>query len=196
MSEVAVLVGPQPDGQPDRWALDSDEFLIGRDARADLVVPQPRLSRQHARISRVEPCYYLTDLGSRNGTFVNGRPIGAEPHRLYDGDEIVLGGAVVFRFHDPNETLESPRLGRLKGVWLDEETRAVWVDAQLVEPALSPAQFTLLALLYHSAGQVVSRAQIVAAVWPDVDAAGVSSEAVDGLIKRLRKRLRDTQSRK
>jgi len=191
---VAWLSGPRPGGQPDRWAVDKDEFLIGRQAPADLEVPLPRISRRHARISRLESGYYLTDLGSRNGTFVNGQPIGSEPHRLHNGDEIVLGGAIVFRFDDPSETMVGPHLGRLKGVWIDEDTPAVWVDAQRVEPPLSPAQFTLLALLYHSAGQVVSRAQIVATVWPNVDPAGVSPEAVNGLIKRLRKRLRETQT--
>ncbi|MFQ5342784.1 MAG: FHA domain-containing protein [Anaerolineae bacterium] len=192
MSETAWLVGPRPDGRPGRWALDKDEYLIGRQAPADLVAPLPRVSRQHARISRREFGYYLIDLGSRNGTFVNGQPIGSEPHRLHDGDEIVLGGAIMFRFYDPSETMEGPSLGRLTGVWIDEETHAVWVDAQLVEPPLSPAQFTLLALLYRSAGQVVSRPEIIATVWPDVDPSGVSTEAVNGLIKRLRKRLRET----
>jgi len=190
--QVAWLVGPRPDGQPGRWALDKDEYLIGRQAPADLVAPLPRVSRRHARISRRELGYYLTDLGSRNGTFVNGQPIGSEPHRLHDTDEIVLGGAIMFRFNDPSETMEGPSLGRLTGVWIDEKTHAVWVDAQPVEPPLSSAQFTLLALLYRSAGQVVSRAQIIATVWPDVDPAGVSTEAVNGLIKRLRKRLRET----
>jgi DNA-binding response OmpR family regulator len=62
-----------------------------------------------------------------------------------------------------------------------------------VEPPLSVAQFTLLNLLYQSPGEVVTRAQIIAAVWPNADPAGVSEEAVDGLIKRLRARIRETQ---
>jgi pSer/pThr/pTyr-binding forkhead associated (FHA) protein len=194
MSNSAWLTGPAPDGQPGEWRLDKDEYVIGREAPADLVVPLPRISRRHALITRRGSDYYLMDLGSRNGTFVNGQPVGNEPRRLQDRDELVLGGSITFRFHDPSETLAGPRLGRLKGVWLDEEAREVWVDAQRVEPPLSAAQFTLLALLYHSVGQVISRAQIIATVWPGVDPAGVSEEAVDGLIKRLRARLRETQA--
>jgi len=76
---------------------------------------------------------------------------------------------------------------------VDELTRAVWVDARPVEPELSAAQFTLLALLYKRVGQVVSRDAIIRAVWPEADPAGVSEEAVDGLIKRLRARLRGAQ---
>jgi DNA-binding response OmpR family regulator len=100
---------------------------------------------------------------------------------------------VTFRFHDPGETAEGQRLGRLNGVWIDEAAREAWVDGRKVEPRLSAAQFNLLALLYHSAGQMVMRQQIVAALWPEVAPAGVSGEAVDGLIKRLRARLRETQ---
>jgi hypothetical protein len=198
MSGAAYLTGPRPDGQPGEWRLDKDEFFIGREAPADLVAPLPRLSRQHARIvcsasDAVNRGYFITDLHSRNGTFVNGEPLGPEARRLKDGDEIVLGGVIAFRFHDPAETVEGQRLGRLVGVWIDETAREVWVDGRRVEPPLSAAQFALLALLYRLAGQVVSRSQIIAAVWPGVEPSGVSGEAVDGLIKRLRARLRETQ---
>lgn len=199
MTDIAYLTGPRPDGQPGQWPLDKDDFVIGREEPADLVVPISRLSRQHARITRGgdDPagrrCYLLADLHSRNGTFVNGDPLGPEARRLKDGDEIVFSGVVTFRFHDPGETAEGPRLGRLNGVWIDEAAREAWVDGRKVEPPLSAAQFNLLALLYHSAGQMVMRQQIVAAVWPEVAPAGVSEEAVDGLIKRLRARLRETR---
>ncbi len=53
MTDVAYLTGPRPDGQPGQWPLDKDDFVIGREAPADLVVPLPRLSRRHARINRV-----------------------------------------------------------------------------------------------------------------------------------------------
>jgi len=115
---------------------------------------------------------------------------------LKDGDQIVLGGTIELNFHCPQETVQGPRIGRLKGVWLDEAAREVWVDGQRVEPPLSAAQLSLLALLYRSAGQVVSRTEIVAAVWPESNPAGVGEEAVDGMIKRLRARLRAAQPNK
>jgi pSer/pThr/pTyr-binding forkhead associated (FHA) protein len=183
----AWLTGPA--GQ---WALDKDELIIGREPPAGLLFSLPRISRQQARLVRVDRAYYLSDLGSRNGTFVNGQVVGKEGVRLNDGDEIVLGGVVTLVFHDPGETVEGPRLGRVKGIWIEEQAQAVWVDGRLVEPPLSPAQFTLLGLLYRRAGQIVSRADIIALVWPEADPAGVSEEAVDGLIKRLRARLRET----
>jgi pSer/pThr/pTyr-binding forkhead associated (FHA) protein len=179
-------------GPADQWPLDKDELIIGREPPADLLFSLPRISRQQARLTRVDRAYYLSDLGSRNGTFVNGQAVGKERVRLNDGDEIVLGGVVTLVFHDPGETVEGPRLGRVNGIWIDERAQAVWVDGRLVEPPLSPAQLTLLGLLYRRAGQIVSRADIIAAVWPEADSAGVSEEAVDGLIKRLRARLRET----
>jgi pSer/pThr/pTyr-binding forkhead associated (FHA) protein len=175
--------------------LDKERFLIGRYPPADLVILKDRVSRQHAQIAYRDFGYYVTDLGSRNGTFVNGRPLDQTPTRLSDGDEIVFGGAVSFRFFDLEETTHGPRLGRLQGVWIDEKLNTVWVNAQLVDPPLSPAQFALLSLLYAHLGQVVSRAEIVSAIYPESDPDGISNEAIDGLIKRLRQRLRQANPR-
>jgi len=174
-----------------KWFVRKDAFLIGRVAPADLVLDLPRISRRHAQIERQAAGYFLVDLNSRNGTYVNGEPVGEMPRRVQDGDEIVFGGVATFRFHDPDETRAGPKLGRLRGVWVNPELQTVWVDAQPVDPPLSPAQFALLMLLYNRVGQIVSREEIVTAVWPNTNPAGISNEAVDGLIKRLRKRLRD-----
>ena len=193
MSNVAWLTGRLADGESIHWVLRKDASIIGREEPADFVLPLPRISRQQARLTRQEKIYYLADLGSRNGTFVNGKPVSETPQRLADGDEIVLAGVMILRFHDPNETITGPRLGRLHGVWINEASHETWVDGRSVTPPLSAPQFTLLNLLYDSPGQAISRAQIIAAVWPEVDPTGVSEEAVDGLIKRLRARLREVQ---
>jgi len=171
--------------------LDKEEFIIGRRPPADLILSHALVSRRHARIVQRDWASWLEDLGSRNGTFVNGRPVGASPVRLEDGDVIVIAGAVSLTYHDPSATRAGPRLGKLTGVWIDEERGEVWVDAVQVTPPLSAAQLALLRLLYARLDQPVSNAEIIAAVWPDVDPAGVSKQALDGLIKRLRKRLRD-----
>ena len=193
MTSIAWLILTENPAQ--RWRLDAPETIIGRHAGADITLPLPRLSRRHARITRTETGFTLTDLGSTNGTFINGNPLPPDtPHRLIGGDEIVLGGSVSLRFEDPEETAQGPALGKLRGVWINPETHAVWVDALPVDPPLSAAQFTLLNMLYHSTG-IVTRAEIIAAVWRDADPAGVSEEAVDGLIKRLRRRLRQTAGR-
>jgi hypothetical protein len=193
MNTSARLTSIDLDGQPTEWILDKKEHLIGREPPADILLPLARVSRQHARIIHEEHGYYVTDLVSSNGTYVNGNCLGPEPVRLKDNDEIVVGGVVALKFHDPGDTVQMPRLGRLRGVWVDEASCSAWVDAQPVEPPLSAAQFALLVLLHQRAGQVVSRAEIIAAVWPSTESTGVSDEAVEGLIKRLRRRLRETK---
>jgi hypothetical protein len=148
------------------------EVVVGRESPADLRFAYPQVSRRHARLARSENGYTVCDLSSRFGTFLNGKPVGQAPMALKDGDELVLGGALSLRFHDPAETRGGQRVGRIKGVWIDPETSEVWVDGKHVSPALSAAQLVL-------------------AVWPDAQLEGVSEEAIDGLIKRLRGRLRE-----
>ena len=130
-----------PDGQ--RWPLDQERVVIGREEPADVVIELPQISRQHAQITRIERSFYLGDLGSRNGTFVNGAAVVGEARRLQDADQIVLAGVLTLVYHDPGETVEGPRVGRLQGVWLDQTARTAWVDARPVEPELSAAQFAL-----------------------------------------------------
>jgi len=66
--------------------------IIGRAAEAALVVADAQVSRMHARIDMVEGKLFLHDLGSRNGTLLNARPIDA-PVALREGDEIDVGDA-------------------------------------------------------------------------------------------------------
>lgn len=186
MSESAFfLEGDQ------RHLLQGREIVVGREAPADLLFAYPQVSRRHARLTRGETGFLVSDLSSRFGTFLNGKPVSQDPVPLRDGDELVLGGALSLKFHDPSETRGGHRVGRLKGVWIDPETEEVWVDGRHLTPGLSSAQLTLLKLLDSRPGAFVSREEIVCEVWPDAQLEGVSEEAVDGLIKRLRGRLRE-----
>ena len=73
-----------------------DDLVIGRSG-ADLDVDDRGVSRRHARISRgTDGAWTLVDLGSTNGTFLNGARVRAA--RLEDGDEIRVGAATSFRF--------------------------------------------------------------------------------------------------
>jgi len=64
---------------------------IGRVAGNDIVLRNPHVSRQHAQIRREGGRFVIVDLGSTNGTFVNGKRVGA-PHWLQDGDQVSIGG--------------------------------------------------------------------------------------------------------
>jgi hypothetical protein len=66
------------------------ETLIGRSALCHVTIEDPMVSRQHSRITIHDQDAFLEDLGSRNGTFVNGRAIEGR-YRLTDSDRIRVG---------------------------------------------------------------------------------------------------------
>src|SRR5215470_11214530 len=70
----------------------SKRFSIGRTAENDLAIEDPSLSRRHALIETIEGHFNLSDCGSSNGTFINGRQITA-PEELNDWDVLTFGGA-------------------------------------------------------------------------------------------------------
>jgi DNA-binding response OmpR family regulator len=76
------------------------------------------------------------------------------------------------------------------GLELDLESRKLYVRGHMLEPPLSPAQFTFLSLLAEQPGRVYSRDEVIASVWPDDQAEGISDEAIDALVRRIRLRLR------
>jgi len=78
-----------PDGQESVFLIASSEVLIGRKGDADVVLSNQHVSRHHAKIVMMPEGYFLQDLGSTHGTFVNDQLI--EQHILKDGDRIALG---------------------------------------------------------------------------------------------------------
>jgi pSer/pThr/pTyr-binding forkhead associated (FHA) protein len=84
-----------------RVALDRPQLLLGRSTASDVVLADDQVSRRHAQIRRLPQGWLLIDLGSSNGTQVNGYAV-TLPHLLQDGDEIVLGTQrVIFRCGGP-----------------------------------------------------------------------------------------------
>jgi DNA-binding response OmpR family regulator len=186
MSFSAALLIQQPDGSIQEVPLQTERVVLGRAAECDIVIEGRLISRQHAVIGRTGASYTLEDLGSHNGTSVNGQRVSG-PLTLRDGDRIELGGVGRLTFVDGDATSTRPQ-APVAGVWLDLAAQDVWVDGQRLSPPLSPAQFNLLQALNRRLDQVCTRAEVVAAVWPDA-ADGVSDEAIDALIKRVRARL-------
>jgi predicted component of type VI protein secretion system len=75
------------------FIVDRPSTLVGRDIHADIILPDPRISRRHARILRQDNAFFLEDLKSRNGTALNGSALRSRA-MLCHGDRICLGGAV------------------------------------------------------------------------------------------------------
>jgi len=69
--------------------VDRDWLVIGRGRTADLVLSEPTISRAHAAIGYEKGKFFVQDLGSTNGTGVNGKREPRTP--LSDGDEVQLG---------------------------------------------------------------------------------------------------------
>lgn len=73
--------------------LEAREVVIGRGQRADIVLAEPTISREHAMIGWNSDGWYIEDLGSTNGSFANGSRV--DHHRLKQGDEIMIGRLVL-----------------------------------------------------------------------------------------------------
>jgi len=185
-------------GEDQRWPLDKDHLTIGRGPDCDIILPDRVVSRRHACIERRNGDYFIVDDHSKNGTFVNGEPVTDEPRQLIDGDEIQIALRFRLTFVDAGATaplsLEepitlTPARGPQSGLRLDDTRRTVTVQGRVLEPPLSVAQYRLLRRLVQAQGAVVSREEIVEAVWPESHGEGVSEQAIDALVRRLRERL-------
>lgn len=191
-SEFPVLIALTGPLNGRRWTL-NQELTIGRDAACDVVIVDRQVSRFHARLEPSESGIVLEDLASKNGTYCNGLRL-TDPITLQDGDSVQVALIQYFTFLSSDATmpLESGPVGGEEGeagLALDSRSRRVWVNRQEVVPPLSVPQFTLLQVLYERKDQVVSRQELVEAIWGSSQAEGVSEQAVDALVRRLRDRL-------
>jgi hypothetical protein len=96
-AKLIVRFGPHPNQE---YPLPSHTVTIGREPINDIVMNDSEVSRRHTRISFRDGEYQAEDLGSTNGTFINGRRLSG-PTPLHHGDIIDLGDSISFTFHDP-----------------------------------------------------------------------------------------------
>jgi sigma-54 dependent transcriptional regulator, acetoin dehydrogenase operon transcriptional activator AcoR len=78
---------------PSAWPLGRGATVVGRDATADIVLPVTAVSRRHAEIRKEGGAFVVKDLGSRNGTLVNGHPVTED--ELEPLDELRIGDAIL-----------------------------------------------------------------------------------------------------
>jgi len=187
---VLIITEGEKAGQ--RYTIVEDQFVIWRGGECDLVLPERQVSREHIRIVRSGEGFFLTDLDSKNGTWVNGKQVKSATVPLRDGDEVQLALAVKLTYVASEATApvlieELPhRLGQLQ---IHRDSRRVFINGIEVDPPLSLPQYRLLELLSDDPGAVRTRDEVIEAVWPEAIGEGVSEQAIDALVRRLRDRL-------
>jgi hypothetical protein len=167
-------------------------LTLGRDIANDIIIDHPLASRRHARLEHDETGYFVRDLESTNGTFVNGDRIdGARP--LRNQDRVWVADTEVI-FNDPEATQKGPLpleiLKRVRaaeeGLRIDSRAKEIYINGKLLAPPLTVKEFQLLELLYSHVGQVISKDEIAQNVW---DYEVYDYNAIDALVYRLRQRI-------
>ena len=112
--QFVMRSGPTPGAT---FSLEGDQLVIGRDSSSGVAINDAEISRKHARLNFQGGKYVIEDLGSTNGTFVNGQRL-VSPVVLKSGDVVSLGEQIVLMFEalssDPGETVISSRKSALR----------------------------------------------------------------------------------
>lgn len=144
--ELKMRSGPNP-GMT--FPLEQEEILLGRDLANDITIGDPEVSRRHARFFMRDDNIFVEDLGSTNGTFLNGERI-SSPKQLRVGDVITLGENVVLVFEklsvDLDATTVSPQAPK------EEEMMPGEPPPQYQEVKQPQSQAVSEPLLYEEAG--------------------------------------------
>lgn len=193
--EHPILIAQNGPLDGKRWIIEN-ELVIGRDKTADLIIttPDKQVSRRHAILTITKDGILVQDLGSKNGTHLNGARI-TEPMLLQDGDTIQIALAQQFVYLSSDATVPlqmnavDSSIPKTRKLYIDKRGRRVWVGDRELIPPLSVAQYIMLELLYDHDDQVISRQALIQAVWGEEEAFEVSNQALDALVRRLRERL-------
>jgi len=107
--QFVMRTGPTPGVT---FPLEGDQLIIGRDSSNAVAINDAEISRKHSRLSFQGGKYVLEDLGSTNGTFVNGQRLSG-PVVLKPGDVVSLGEQIVLMYDainmDPGATMAQSR---------------------------------------------------------------------------------------
>ena len=162
--------------------LPAQAATIGRAVECDVVIVDKSVSREHVCLCHEGRRWFVEDLNSTNGTYLNGERVVAK-RDLRDGDSLKVGD-IAFIFHDPDTTTRENPIPNLE---VDPTAGVVRVNRKPV--SLSPKEYQLLAYLYERRGQVCSKDDIGHAVWPEYEAGGIFDYQIENLVRRLRTRI-------
>lgn len=190
-NDLPILIGQAGPLNGQRWLI-STTITIGREPTCEIVIPDRQVSRYHLRLSPDSKGMLLEDMASKNGTFCNGERV-TTPIYIQDGANIQVALVQSFVYLSSDATMPMDPSGLLHAsagrLRMDARARRVWIAGSEVLPPLSAAQFRLLQTLYEHSGEVVPRQDLIAVTWEDEVSEGVSEQAFDALVRRLRDRL-------
>jgi hypothetical protein len=188
-----VLIGQSGPVQGGRWSIPPEGIILGREEGCNVIIVDRQVSRRHAKIDRHGGKTYLQDLASKNGTCLNGVRV-KEEVEIHDGDliQIALAAGFIYVASDSTMPLDfegtAPRQGRIR---LNPADHCVFVNEKVIDPPLSIHQYRFLEMLVLRGGGLVNRDDVIGIVWPGEDTGGITDQAIDALVRRLRDRLRE-----
>jgi pSer/pThr/pTyr-binding forkhead associated (FHA) protein len=177
------------DGSYQELEWEQEVLTIGRDSANDIIIDHTLASRRHARLEHTDSGFFICDLKSTNGTFLNGEPI-QDSHILHHQDQVLIADTII-TFQDTDATARGPipvellRTGQ-EDIRVDSQTKTIILNGQPLVPPLTVKEFQLLEMLYQRKGQVVSKDEIAQAVW---DYEVYDYNAIDALVYRVRQRI-------
>ncbi len=178
-------------------ALNTSHTTLGRQSDNDVVFDEALASRRHAVITETQNRFFIRDLGSTNGTYLNDQRIGSDDHPIENGDVIRLGGGSISAVFTEGggrtmrlSTLEPP----VTDIVVDARARQVYIRGERLEPPLTRKQFDLLMLLEGRRGEAVSRDEIANSVWPERPQGDVGNHEIEQSVRRVRVRIEDDPS--
>ena len=191
-SDFPIIIAQSGPLNGKRWMV-TEDITIGRDPDCYIVIPDRQISRYHTRLTINDEGIIIEDLASKNGTYCNGERI-SEPRYIHDGDVIQLALLQQFVYLSSDSTLpiefeQVIEESGQAGLHIDSQSPRVWINRAEIDPPLSVPQFRLLKSLVDNQGNVVSRQDLILTIWGEKEAVGVSEQALDALIRRLRDRL-------
>lgn len=161
--------------------LEANPTRIGRGVENEIVIVSKLSSREHAVIRREGRRSFIEDMGSTNGTFLNGERVQGSVN-LRDGDQLLIGG-LKFTFHDPEMTSRETPFPELD---VNLSAGEIRLNRKLVQ--LSPKEFALLIFLHENLGRVCSKDEIGRAVWAEYQE-GIFDYQIENLVRRLRNKI-------
>ena len=180
--------------------LDQQSCVLGKPPGADIAIDNPYVSRRHAEIVLQGSRFQIRDLGSKNGTFVNGQRLEGEGQWLQSGDRVGLAHErVVLRFQQWGITTTMPLMPSadvaVADLVVDPRSREAWVQGKKLEPPLSRKEFDIMNLLYQRRGEACSKEEIASKGWPERSEGDIGDQDIEQYIRHLRLRIESDPSR-